>query len=281
MLSALFAILGASAASPTIEIAPGVLMPMVSLGHPDDGSQELDSAALWLKLAGAPVGIDTAADYHNQDQVGRAMRESGRPRGDVFVTTKIGCPRTGNSTAAIALAAVRQDLKDLQLPRADLVLLHFPCSDSKGTVAAYQGLQQALALNLTRAIGVSNFGKDDLDAVLAAGGSKPSVNQCAMSIGNHDDATIAYTKSLGITYESYSPLRHVDLGGATLGAIATAHAVAPAQVALKFITQQGIPLATSPGTNEQYSKEDLALSGFTLSDAEMAQLAALTSSRIK
>ena len=259
--------------APTHEIAPGVLMPIISLGHPDDGSQELDSAAMWLKLATPPVGLDTAEDYHNQDQVGRAVRESGLARSDVFVTTKFPCP-SKPVTAAKALAAVQQNAKELQLT-PDLVLLDLPCDSERDTVAAYQGLQQALAQNMTRAIGVSNFAKSDLDAVIAAGGAKPVLNQCRMSIGSHDDTAIAYTKSLGMAYEAYSPLRHVDLGDPTIAAIASAHSVQAAQVALKFITQQGILVTTSPGTNQQYAKEDLDLDSFTLTDDEMAKLAAL------
>ena len=78
---------------------------------------------------------------------------------------------------------------------------------------------EAKKAGLTRAIGVSNYKKADIDAVLSLNLGTPSVNQCSMSIGNHDDATIAYSKSKGITYEAYSPLRRVNLGDPKIAAI--------------------------------------------------------------
>merc|ERR1711957_1080383 len=139
------------------------------------------------------------------------------------------------------------------------------------------GLQNALKLNLTRSIGVSNFGVSDLKEVLAAGGVQPAINQCQMSIGSHDDETIAFCEAQGITYEAYSPLRHVDFGDATISKIAAAHGNSVAQVALRWINQQGVTLATSPGSNQQYAKEDLDvyLHPFKLTDEEMAELGAI------
>lgn len=249
-------------------------MPFVSLGHPDDGTQEDDSAKLWLSLDAR--GIDTAFSYHNQDLVGKAVRASGVPREEIFVTTKVPC----KATAEESLAAVREDLKELQMDYVDLMLIHFPCSHyqiSGGNVAAWQGLQKALELNLTRSIGVSNFNVDDVKEVLAVGGVTPAVNQCQMSIGSHDDATISFCQDNSITYEAYSPLRHVDFSDATINEIATAHGKSVAQVALRWINQQGVTLATSPGTSEQYAREDadVYMHPFDLTDDEMNQLRGL------
>jgi len=249
-------------------------MPLVSLGHPDDGTQEDDSAKLWLSLGAR--GIDTAFSYHNQDLVGKAVRASGIPREEIFVTTKVPC----KATAEESLDAIREDLKELQMDSVDLMLIHFPCSHYKisgGNAAAWQGLQKALELNLTRSIGVSNFAVDDVKEVLAVGGVQPAVNQCQMSIGSHDDVTIEFCQENGITYEAYSPLRHVDFSDATINEIATAHGKSVAQVALRWINQQGVTLATSPGTDEQYAREDadVYMNPFDLTDDEMTKLSAL------
>jgi diketogulonate reductase-like aldo/keto reductase len=148
----------------------------------------------------------------------------------------------------------------------------------------WQGLIAARRKNLTRAIGVSHFGAAQLEALVNATGVAPAVNQCGMFLGGHDDATIAYCEAHGITYEAYGALRDVNFGNAVLAAIAARHAVSAAQVALRFVTQfggagagqgQGHPLAVSPGTNVQYAKEDLELGAFTLTDDDMAQLAAI------
>lgn len=249
-------------------------MPLVSLGHPDDSTKEDQSASLWLGLGAR--GIDTAFLYQNQDLVGKAVRASGIPREEIFVTTKAPC----KATAEESLAAVRQNLKELQMDYVDLMLIHFSCSSrgiSGGNVAAWQGLQTALELNLTRSVGVSNFDVNEMKEVLAAGGVPPAVNQCQMSIGSHDDATIAFCQDHGITYEAYSPLRHVDFSDATVNKIATAHGKSVAQIALRWINQQGVILATSPGSNEQHAKEDLDVyvNPFDLTDEEMAELSAI------
>jgi len=93
-----------------------------------------------------------------------------------------------------------------------------------------------------------------------------------MSLGSHDDETIAYGLQHNITYEAYSPLRRVDLSDARISAIASAHSVSPAQVALKWIAQQGVLIATSPGVNPDHIKADLGLGSFTLADGEMQTL---------
>ena len=79
---------------------------------------------------------------------------------------------------------------------------------------------------------MSNFAKSDLDAILALGGVPPAINQCQMSIGSHDDATRTYGLAKNVTYEAYSPLRHVDLSDSRITTIANAHSVSAAQVAL-------------------------------------------------
>ena len=243
--------LAASAASaaaspklPTVEIAAGVFMPYLSCGHPDDNSTELQDAALWFEAGG--TGIDTAYDYGNQDQVGKAVRDfleqqhgtgTGKVnRSSLFITTKIspgghpwGKPDNKNKcTKAGALAAVREDLKELQLSYVDLALHHFPCSTTAETRAVWQGLQAAQKLGLARAIGVSNFGASDLDAVLSLGGVPPAVNQCQMSIGSRDEATITYCAAKGIVYQAYSALRHVNLTDARI--VAKNHQASAAQV---------------------------------------------------
>lgn len=103
----------------------------------------------------------------------------------------------------------------------------------------------------------------------------PSVNQCQLSVGSHDDATIAFCKSKGITYESFSPLRSVNLADNRLVAVAQAHGVSTAQVALRWVIQLGCPLATSPGENTEYAKEDLGIGNFTLTSAEMSTISAI------
>ena len=156
-----------------------------------------------------------------------------------------------------------------------------PCSSAAERQATYKALEQALAQNLTRAIGVSNFKTEQIKEILATATTPPALNQCSMHIGGHDDDTIQFCKVQGITYEAYSPLGGDDLGGRSVltypavKSIAEAHSVSSAQVALRWVVQQGCTLATATG-NPDYMAEDLAtLSSFSLTEAEMAILSAV------
>ena len=214
--------------------------------------------------------------YYNQAKIAAgvksAIAKGTVKREDLFITTKIS-PK--QCTREAALAAVQEDIKELGGLTPDLVLHHFPCERhhaSGSNVKLWQGLQDALKQGLTRSIGVSNYLEEHLTPVLAAGGVPPAVNQCQMSIGSHDDATIAFCKAHNITYEAYSPLKHLDFSDPRITAVASAHKVQPAAVALRWINQQGVVVATSPGSNREYAVEDLAIGDFTLTDDEMAAL---------
>ena len=276
---------------PPYTIGPGVSLPAVSCGHPDEtptsncthgvgpgcNATAMKMVESWLSIGG--VGVDTAFGYNNQIGVGAGIRAavaSGSipSRNSAFITTKIN-PQP--CTAAAAIAAVKVDIAQLGVDRADLVLQHFPCSTDAENAAVWGGLIQARALNLTRSIGVSHYGADALSALVKASGVAPSVNQCGMCVGSHDDATIEYCDAHGITYEAYGALRSVDFANAQLVEIAATHNVSAAQVALRWVTQfrGGHPVAVSPGTSALFQKEDLELGAFTLSDAEVAALAAI------
>lgn len=260
------------------EIAKGVFMPRVSMGHSDSSSATSKQvAALWLKEGGR--GLDTANSYHNQDQVGAAVKESGIPRASIFITTKIFC--AGNASGAAA--AIDADLKMLGLPQVDLMLIHRPypypghpeqCHTPRGRAETWKGLEQALAAGKTRAIGVSNFNSTELAALLETASVTPAINQCKLSVGAHDDVTISFCKAHGIQYEAYSPLRGGEMSLPAVEKIGTSHGKSGAQVVLRWIIQQGHLLATS-ADNAGFDKEDLDLFDWSLTAAEMETLSAI------
>ena len=184
----------------------------------------------------------------NQPQVGKAVRDAvaaGMNRSDIFVTTKIapaGRDGTGSCTAAATIAAIKADVAALDVGPLDLVLLHFPCSTTAGNQAVWQGLAHAKELGLCRSIGVSHFTQAQLDSIISLGKGVPSVNQCALSVGNHDDATIRYCKAKGIMYEAFSALKNVDLKDTRLAVRARTRS----QVAL--LVQSTIPLLSCAPT---------------------------------
>ena len=185
----------------------------------------------------------------NQPQVGKAVRDAvaaGMNRSDIFVTTKIapaGRDGTGSCTAAATIAAIKADVAALDVGPLDLVLLHFPCSTTAGNQAVWQGLADAKELGLCRSIGVSHFTQAQLDSIISLGKGVPSVNQCALSVGNHDDATIRYCKAKGIMYEAFSALKNVDLKDTRLAVRARTRS----QVAL--LVQSTIPLLSCAPTS--------------------------------
>ena len=262
--------------------AAGVRLPWVSNGAYDlhhISPTETQAMLQWLELGGR--GLDTAYSYGAKDQkgVGAAVHQTKVPRAEVFVTTKIPC--AGNASAA--LDYVRQDLSQLQLPYADLVLIHEPsgCKGAAELQGTWKGLEQAVALKLARAIGVSNFKVSQLQSVLASSTIKPAVNQCCMRVGVVDTPTIDFCKGHDIVYQAYSPLGHGTNTTAPpvlllpeVKAIARAHNVSAAQVAFRFLTQQGHPLVTASGS-KAYDTEDLDSLGFNLSKSELTTLRAV------
>eukprot|EP01050_Picozoa_sp_SAG11_P008583 SAG11_NODE_766_length_7274_cov_11.526690_5_plen_282_part_00 len=281
------------------------------MGHSDSStSTSQQVAALWLAQGGR--GLDTANSYNNQDQIGAAVRASGLPRSAIFITTKIYC--AGNTSGAVA--AIDSDLKQLGVPSVDLMLIHRPypypgspeqCHDVAGRAATWKGLEQAFKAGKTHAIGVSNFNSSELAALLETATITPAVNQCKLSVGSHDDKTIAFCKqhkihcecALAICLrnrrlvvlrkqckanpgifttvaadEAYSPLRGGEMELPAVKKIAAAHSKSGAQVVLRWIIQQGHLVATS-SDKASWDREDLDLFDWELTAAEMATLSAL------
>ena len=281
-----------AASPPTTEIAPGVLMPVVNLGT-CCGSEATRSFPLWWGDGGR--GVDTALDYGKecpggtQAELGAAIRAAGAPRADVFITTKIragfdiahGGPLCLGVSSDYALSQVRQDLRELNVSQVDLVLLHSPCLSASANFKLWQGLEEALAQNLTRAIGVSNYSKKQLAALLAQAGLKvkPAVNQCELSVAHHVDEDMAFCRANNITYEAYEAMRGCPFGNAQVRSIAAAHSVGVSQVCLRWVLQKGAVLAVGIGSNATtmpaYARGNLDLFGFALNASEMAFLDAL------
>ena len=141
--------------------------------------------------------IDTAQIYGNEQSVGRALRESGVPREQVFITTKFF---PGNTDPE---AEAERSLRRLGVDQVDLYLVHWP---QGGPVWAWPGMERARERGLARSIGVSNFSASDLAAVLAAGAIPPVVNQVQFSPVYYRRALLEACRQRGVLVEAYSPL---------------------------------------------------------------------------
>lgn len=289
----LLAVSLASTPAPTVEIAPGVRMPKVNLG--------LCNHSTWFEVGGR--GLDTALVYGDaaQKESGSAVRNSGLPRSEVFVTTKVPCcpadkwlkaaggkPAMCSALGHNTSAQIAHDLVTLNLSYVDLMLLHWPCDTFEETMAAYHVMESMVAAGTAKAIGVSNFNASMVDRIVKAANVKPAVNQCGFSIAGHDnatwgrdDATVATCKRHGVTFEAYSPLGGWAKGGTgrilndpTVNAIAKVHNKSSAQIALRWIAQQDVVIVTSSNQRD-FDESDLDIFDWSLSDDEMKQLAAL------
>jgi len=252
---------------PSHEIAPGVDMPVVSIGT---GGLEMDAAkeitTNWMELGGR--GVDSAYDYGNQDVVSSAIAAAGVDRKDVFITSKI--PKCSEVSAY-----VEKDLQLLGTDYIDLLLIHFPnrggdCSKAWATLEDYH------SRGVLRSIGVSQFKRSDLESLMQTARVTPHVLQMQHNVLEHDDDTLACAADLNITVEAFSPLGRSGHSGDIAGneaiqAIAAAHSVSTYQVALKWILQHDHVL-TFQSSSKAHQQEDADLFNFTLTDNEMKTL---------
>jgi len=282
-------LMASSPITPTIEIAPGVAMPRVNLGT-CCGSEATNSFPAWWAAGGR--GVDTAYDYGKEVPGGKeielvaAIEAAGAPRESLFLTTKIRAgldpyhlgPLCVGLDADYALSAVKADLAELNVSQVDLVLLHAPCKSDATNVKLWQGLEQALAMNLTRSIGVSNYAKTQLAALMSVATVKPAVNQCMMSMANQESEMLTYCAEQGIIFEAYAAMRGCPFSDPAVQAIASSHGVGVSQVCLRWVLQKGAVMAVGLGENatqmKEYAQADLDVYSFELSAAEMATLSA-------
>jgi 2,5-diketo-D-gluconate reductase A len=248
------------------KLADGNQLPLLGLGVwqvPDGGTCE--NSVRWALELGYRH-IDTAQAYGNEASVGKALRDSGVPRDEVFITTKFNPGRKD------PVAEAEQSLRRLGVDQVDLYLVHWP---QRGPVWAWAGMERARERGLTRSIGVSNFSAADLEQVTAAGSVVPAVNQIQFSAVEYRRGLLSACQRRDIVAEAYSPLgtgRH--LRDKRVTAIAEQAGRTPAQVLLRWCLQHGVPVIPK-STHRERIAENAQIFDFTLSERDMAALDAL------
>jgi diketogulonate reductase-like aldo/keto reductase len=213
--------------------------------------------------------LDTATVYWNEGEVGRALRDSGVPRDDVFLTTKCPPHRAGQE-----LDTLRESLDLLGTNHVDLWLVHWPGEDN---VALWQAFVQAHELGLARDIGVSNFDLDLLDRVTDATGVRPAVNQIEWSPLLHDPAVLEGHRERGVVLEGYSALRGGTLEHPAILGIAERLGRTAAQVIVRWHLQHGVVvIPRSSRVDRVLANADV--SEFELSEDDMTALDTLATS---
>jgi diketogulonate reductase-like aldo/keto reductase len=247
-------------------LADGNQMPMLGLGvwQVPNGPATVNAVRWALDLGYRH--IDTAQAYGNEESVGKALRDSGLPRDQVFITTKFY--PGGNDPAAEA----RRSLRRLGVDQVDLYLVHWP---QGGPVWAWPGMEQARELGYARSVGVSNFSASELAEVMAAGTVPPAVNQVQFSPQQYRRALLDACLRRNVAAEAYSPLgTGRNLSDATVTRVAQRAGRTPAQVLLRWCLQHGLPVITK-STHRERIGENAQIFDFTLSEPDMAELDAL------
>jgi 2,5-diketo-D-gluconate reductase A len=262
-----------SARVPSIELNSGRVIPQLGYGVfrvPPDDAERLVSEALEAGYR----HIDTAAAYRNEAGVGRAIRSSGIPRDELFVTTKLFNDQQG---AAKAPAAFEASLDALGLDEVDLYLIHWPAPKFDLYVETWHALEAFHRDGRARSIGVSNFLPHHLERLLARAEFVPSVNQIELHPILQQRAAVEFCRERGIAIEAWSPLGAGQLPLFTQPAVADAAAAlgrTPAQVVLRWHVQQGFIVFPKTSSAERM-RENLAVFDFALDDEQMAAVSAL------
>jgi 2,5-diketo-D-gluconate reductase A len=219
----------------TVEIRGGTV-PLVGFG-----TWQLRSAQAYEATKHAlAVGyrhLDTATMYRNEAEVGRALRDSGVPRDEVFVTTKLFPDEVGREREFMSAS-----LSALGTDHVDLWRIHWPPHGDADLVAMWKAFREIRDDGMAKAIGVSNYDIGQLDRLIDATGEAPAVNQVPWSPAQHDADFLAQSRERGVLVEGYSPLKGSDLRDPTLVAVAEKHGVSVPQVILRWHVEHGIPV---------------------------------------
>jgi 2,5-diketo-D-gluconate reductase A len=247
-------------------LADGNEIPVLGLGvWQIPHGPETENAVRWALELGYRH-IDTAQAYGNEESVGRALRDSGVPREDVFITTKFYPAREDPEAEA------QRSLERLGVEQVDLYIIHWP---QGGPTWAWPGMERAQERGYARSIGVSNFSVSELDELMSVAETPPVANQVQFSPVEYRRKLLEACEERNVAIEAYSPLgtgKH--LSDTRVQQIAERVGHTPAQVLLRWCVQRDT-VVIAKSTHRERLEENGQIFDFTLSDEELAALDAL------
>lgn len=257
-----------------LTLSNGVEVPQLALGTwLIDDSVVADAVKSAISLS--YEHIDSAQAYGNERGVGEGIRESGVSRDKIFVTTKVAAEHKDYKSAA---EGIDQSLRKMGLDYIDMMIIHSPQpwkevnqSDDRyveGNRQAWRALEDAYKAGKLRAIGVSNFLKEDIDNLWAAAEIKPMVNQVLCHISNTPLDLIEYCQGKGIVMEAYSPVAHGEaLKNEKIAEMAKKYGVSVPQLCIRYDIQLGM-IVLPKTANPEHMKSNAAVD-FVISNADM------------
>ena len=254
----------------TVELLDGHTLPQLGLGTwPLDDDEVY--AAIGVALDNGYRLIDSAARYDNEVGVGRAVAESGVPRDEIVVTTKLPGADHGYEQA---LAGFEESRRRLGLEYVDLYLIHWPLPSIDRYVDTWHAFVHLRDEGLVRSIGVSNFTPAQIERIVEATGVWPAVNQIELHPELSQAEARAWHVEQGIAIESWRPLGDGLIEHPAVARIAEAHGRTPAQVLLRWHVQLGL-VAIPKSANPERIAQNIDVFDFELGDDDMAALAGL------
>jgi diketogulonate reductase-like aldo/keto reductase len=257
-----------TALTETFALSNGVQIPKIGFGtwQIPDGAPAYDSTS--AALAAGYRHIDTARAYGNEASVGRAIRDSGLTRDEIFLTTKLPAEVKAYDQAR---ASWDSTLSALDMDHVDLYLIHAPwpwdaigTDCRQGNIEVWRAMEEIYAAGHARAIGVSNFSVADIESLVASSTVVPLVNQIRYFIGNTQPEVTSYCKSKGILVEGYSPLATgAILDNQQVRAIADKYDRSVAQLCIRYLLEHDVlplPKTTSAARMGENADVDFAIS---------------------
>ena len=254
----------------TVTLSNGVKMPVLGYGVYQVTPEECERCVLDALAAGYRL-LDTAQSYFNEEQVGSAIRSSGVPREEIFLTTKVWVEHYGYEAAG---ASVLESMRKLKTDYLDLVLLHQPFADYYG---AYRALEELYEEGKIRAIGVSNFYPDRLVDLASFARIRPMVNQVEIHPYHQQQEAKHWMDKYGVQAEAWAPFGE-GRGGlfrdSVLTEIGQKHGKTAAQVVLRWHLQRGV-VVIPKSVRPERMRENIDVFDFALSAEEMERISAL------
>lgn len=253
-----------------VTLSNGVKMPILGYGVYQVTKEECERCVLDALKVGYRH-IDTAQSYFNEEEVGNAIKKSGVPREEIFLTTKVWIEHFGYEQTK---ESIDVSLKKLQTDYIDLVLLHQPFGDAYG---AWRALEELYDEGKIRAIGISNFYVDRMVEFASFNRIKPMVNQMETHIFNQQKELKNWADKYEVALEAWAPFgegRKGTFDNETLISIGEKYGKTPAQVMLRWNIQRGI-IVIPKSVHKERMEENFNVFDFVLSDDDMQTIAKL------